>query len=205
MSAKKSAKKVADAPKTDKKCDEKCKCCECKCGEKGNQSQVPFYLLIGMLVAAMVVLVVSVSFNISVRDIFRPSTYMYNGKFDKELQGDKKDENGIRVLSAGAVIDMVKNKKGFLIVGEENDISSDAFARRVGNLVDGDLDALGLFRFNITADDNDSARAKDMLGVESAPAFLYIKNGEVYDRIDDVKDEDLLKVFLSKYWPTENN
>lgn len=201
---KKTTKKTAKpAVKTvEKKCDcaEKC-ACECKCG---GHSQLPVYLLVGMLVATLTVLVVSVGFNMSVRDIFRPATYIYNGKFDADVKNEKKDESGITIISAGAAIDMAKNKSGFIIVGEENDISSDAFARRVASLVEGEE---GIYRYDVKVEENtDDIRAKNILGIyDEVPTIAYVKNGGVYDRIDDVKDIEDLKVFLSKYLPTEED
>ena len=201
---KKTTKKTAKpAVKTvEKKCDcaEKC-ACECKCG---GHSQLPVYLLVGMLVATLTVLVVSVGFNMSVRDIFRPATYIYNGKFDADVKNEKKDESGITIISAGAAIDMAKNKSGFIIVGEENDISSDAFARRVASLVEGEE---GIYRYDVKVEENtDDIRAKNILGIyDEVPTIVYVKNGGVYDRIDDVKDIEDLRVFLSKYLPTEED
>lgn len=208
MPAKKTAKKSAAKPKkveseAPKKCDcdgKECKCgCECDCV---SHNQAPIYVLVAMLVATLVVLVISIGFNISVRDIFRPSTYVYNGMFDKESRSDKKDENGFTILSAGATIDMVRNNKlGLLIVGEENCLGCDAFARRVASLVEGDY---GIYRIDFKLDeDSDESRAKAILGTEDTPSLLYVKGGAVYDRIDDVKDMTNLEVFLGKYLLTE--
>ena len=38
-----------------------------------------------------------------------------------------------------------------------------------------------------------------MLGYTETPEFLYIKDGKVFDRIDDVQDFDDLAIFLEKY------
>ena len=205
--AKKTAPKSVSTKATEAKkcnCGEKCSCkdCNCSCGH----SQVPFYLLIGMLVATLTVLVISVSFNRSVRDIFRPATYAYNGKFDSEVNNAKKGEGDFKLLSAGAVIDMVKNgKEGFLIIGNEKDIASGAFARRVASYVEGED---GIYNYVISAEEStDDIRAENILGLEEngTPTMVYIKNGVVYDRIDDVKDTADLSVFLNKYLPTEED
>jgi len=203
MPAKKAAKKPATkAAKTEKEAPKKCDCKECKC-DCATHNQASIYVLVAMLVATLVVLVISIGFNISVRDLFRPSTYVYNGMFDNESKGDKKDESSFTIISSGAVIDMVKNNKaGFLIVGEENCLSCDAFARRVASFVEGDD---GIYRVDFKLDeDTDDVRAKALLDVEDTPTFLYIKGGAVYDRIDDVKDATNLEVFLRKYLPSED-
>ena len=206
MPTKKTTKKTEDTPEKatvakKNKCADRCTCKRCGCG---GHSPVPVFVLVGMLVASLVVLVVSVCFNMSVRDIFRPSTYIYNGKFDAAVRENKQDESGITLLSAGAAIDMIKNgKSGLLIVGEENDISSDAFSRRVASLLD-NFD--GVYRYNVKAEeDSDDIRVENIIGAyESRPTFVYVKGGAVYDRIDDVKDADDLALFLEKYLSTED-
>lgn len=193
MPAKKASTKAT--PKTNEKT---CNCKECACS--GQHSQLSFYVLIAMLVATMTILVVSLTFNKTVRDLFHPATYVYNGRFETE-SNDKKnvDENGIKALSAGAVIDMLSSgKTGFLIIGEKNCIGCDAFERRVAGKV---AETDDIYRFNLSEEiETDDARARNALGVDDeAPDFLYIREGVVYDRIDDVKDITGLKIFLSKY------
>ena len=197
--AKELTKEPVKEPTKDKKCA--CKDCDCSCA-CAARSQVPFYVLISMLVATMTVLVISLAFNRSVRDIFRPSTYAYNGMFGNESKGERKDENGFTILSDGAVIDMVRNNQsGFLIISEENCIGCDAFARRVASTVD---NTDGIYRYNAPLEDNsDSSRAKITLGVDDdMPDFVFIKDGAVFDRIDDVKDIDDLAIFIHKYAAT---
>lgn len=196
--ATKSVNKTSKATKTPKATAKakKCDCENCKCGV--IHSQASFYVLIAMLVATMTVLVVSLSFNKSVRELFRPASYIYNGRFDTEVANNSKDENGFATLTAGATIDMMNSgKTGFLIVSDANSMDCDAFARRVKSIA-GDTDKV--FRYNIAEDqtsEDDSVKA--LINYESTPTFLYIKNGVIFDRLDDVKDEDDLTFFLQKY------
>lgn len=194
--ATKPAKKSAKTTKSNTSKAKKCDCANCKCSPM--YSQASFYVLIAILVATMTVLIISLSFNKSVRDIFRPSSYAYNGRFDTEQNGATKDENEFAVLSAGAVIDMINSgKTGFLVVSDESSIDSDAFARRVKQYAGEDAK---VYRYNVLTDKtDDDDRAVALLDCHTAPAFIYIKNGVIYDRLDDEKDEDDLIFFLQKY------
>ena len=183
-----------------KKCDEKCKCDKCACGGSGNQ--IAFYVLVACLVAVMTVLVISLSFNKSVRDIFKPSTYAYNGMFEKAINNNTLDENGFPLVGAGAVIDMLNsNKSGLLIVGEENCITCDAFARRVAEY---EPDA-AIYRYTIPAEPStDDLNVQERLGgCDETPVFIHVKAGTVFDRLDDVKDIANLNVFMQKYAKAE--
>ena len=196
------AKKPATKAKNDKckKCDEKCKCDKCTCG--GSGSQTAFYVLIACLVVVMTVLVISLSFNKSVRDIFSPSTYAHNGQFEKAVKSNILDENGFTIVSAGAVIDMLNSQKsGLLIVGEENCITCDAFARRVAEY-DSDVT---IYRYNIPSQpSNDDINIQERLGgCEETPAFIHVKSGTVFDRLDDVKEIADLEIFMQKYAKAE--
>lgn len=198
--ATKQTKKTTKTTKTTKKCD--CKNCDCKCAEKAVfHSQASFYVLIGMLVMTMTVLVISLSLNKSVRELFRPASYVYSGRFDNESAGDNRDENSFAILSAGAVADMFNtNKTGFLIVSDENSMDSNAFARRVASFA-GDAK---VYRYNVAVDkSNDDECALGFIGEEETPSFIYVKDGIIFDRLDDVKDEADLESFIQKYSSTE--
>jgi hypothetical protein len=198
--ANKQTKKTTKSTKTTKKCE--CKDCKCGCAEKSVfHSQASFYVLIGMLVMTMTVLVISLSLNKSIREIFRPASYVYNGRFDNESTGDKKDENDFVILSAGAVADMFNTgKTGFLIISDEKSVDSDAFARRVANFADD----VNVYRYNIAVDKtNDDECALGYIGEENTPSFIYIKDGIIFDRLDDVKDESDLESFIQKYTTAE--
>ena len=196
------AKKTSTKEKIDKckKCDEKCKCDKCNCSGSGNQAA--FYVLVASLVVVMTVLIISLSFNKSVRDLFKPSTYAYNGMFDKALKSDVLDENGFTLVGAGAVIDMLNSQKsGLLIVGEENCITCDAFARRVAEY-ESDTP---IYRYNIPSEpSSDDINIQERLGgCEETPVFIHIKGGTVFDRLDDVKEIADLEIFMQKYAKAE--
>ena len=184
--------KATKAPVKTKKCD----CENCKCGTA--HSQISFYILIALLVATMTVLVISLSFNKSVAEIFKPSTYAYNGWFDKEVEKGEKDESGFALISAGATIDMMNSgKTGFLIISDENSMDSDAFARRVSNIV---ASKDSIYRYNVSEEKSvDDERIDSLVDYKTTPSFIYIKDGRIFDRLDDVKDEEDLKFFLEKY------
>ena len=195
-------KKSSTKAKTTKceKCGEKCKCDKCACGGSGNQ--LAFYVLIACLVVVMTVLVISLSFNKSVRDIFKPSTYAYNGMFDKAVKSNVLDENGFPLVGAGAVIDMLNsNKSGLLIVGEENCITCDAFARRVAEYDS----ATPIYRYNIPSQpSSDDLNIQERLGgCDETPVFIHVKGGTVFDRLDDVKEAADLEIFMQKYAKAE--
>ncbi len=201
MPTKKTAKKTVAKKPAEKK-EKSCSCKNCDCACKPH-SQLSFYVLISLLVATMTVLVVSLGFNKSVRDIFRPATYMYNGMFSNEVNKSDKDESGFIKLSAGGAIDMLgSNGEGFLIVTEENCLGCDVFVKRVESLIS--PSSAKIYHYNSAVDEtSDDKRAKDMLGIEETPDFIYIRNGRVYDRIDDVKNMDDLALFLDKYITTD--
>ena len=164
------------------------------------QSQLPFYAFIAILVALLTIMLMTVGLGNAVHDIEQKNANIYSGRFDKENGEGQKDENGITVISAAAVNDMVRgNKTGFLIVSEENCIGCDAFARRVAAYASDDLS--DIFRYNRAQESGvDDNRAKSLLSIgDSTPDFLYIKDGVVFDRIDDVKNFEDLQAFLIKY------
>ncbi|MBR3322813.1 hypothetical protein IKG13_02015 [Candidatus Saccharibacteria bacterium] len=188
----KTATKAVKAPAKTKKCD----CENCKCGTA--HSQVSFYILIALLVATMTVLVVSLSFNKSVAEIFKPSTYAYSGWFDNEVKDGEKDESGFPLISAGATIDMINSgKTGFLIISDASSMDSDAFARRVSNVV---ASKDNIYRYNVSEEKSvDDERIDSLVDYKTTPSFIYVKDGRIFDRLDDVKDEEDLKFFLEKY------
>lgn len=183
--------KATKAPVKAKKCD----CENCKCGSHGQAS---FYVLIALLVATMTVLVISLSVNKSVRDLFRPSNYAYGGWFDRESKEGEKDENNFAQISAGAVIDMINSAKtGLVIISDASSVDSDAFARRVAKYA-GATD--NVYRYNVSEEkSSDDERVSALLEYDTTPAFIYIKDGRIFDRLDDVKNEADLSAFLEKY------
>ncbi len=189
--------KTKSAPKTAPKVESPVKCCDCQCGCNSHHNS-GVYVLIASLVAVLIVLVMACAVNVGVNS--STSKYaVYKGKFLSESTGETKDESNITILSAGAVIDMIMaNKTGFLIIGQENCLGCDAFARRVGNAVES---TDNIYRYNLKLEaDKDDKRAINLLGLgDDTPDFLYISEGEVYDRIDDVKSVDDLNTFLTKY------
>lgn len=202
-SKKNSASKVAKAA-DQKKCD--CKDCKCECSAR-CLSQIPLYVLIGILVATMTILVISICFNRSVRDLFKPSNYVYSGRFDSESKGDERDSNDIAILSAGAAVDMVSGSHdGILLICSNGHLACDTISGWLAPYVD----SMGgkIYRYNMPDEENaDYKRAYEALGLidSNIPDVVYIKDGYVYDRIDNPRSNANLYDFVYKYLPKDDN
>lgn len=205
-SAPKTAQRTAPKAAAVEKISEnkKCSCENCNCAHNSFQrSQVSFYLFIAILVAVLTTLGIATGLNIAIKDWNDKNTAIaYKGRFDSDAKGEAKDSNNITLLSAGAVVDMIGNDKvGMLIVGEENCLSCESFARQVTSYVDDSVS--GIYRYNASWNGGkDIEKANSLLGIysnEQTPNLLFIKNGVVYDRLDDVHSYDNIGVFLEKY------
>ena len=187
------AKKKTTTKKTDKKCCNCDGCCSCSGGTNFGVT-----MLVSVLAIVLTVLVIACGVNYTILNHKSPYA-KYKGTFTTESIGDQKDESGIVVLSASGVIDMlIQEKDAFLIVGEENCLGCDVFARRVANELDS---TKNVYRYNAHLESTDADKdAKELLGTDNdAPYFIYIKDGYVFDRIDDVKSIENLRFFLEKY------
>lgn len=183
-----------------KKCD--CKNCDCGCKAQCT-SQLSLYVLIGILVATMTILVISIAFNKSVRELFKPSNYIYSGRFSDESDGDEIDDNDITMLSAGAVIDMVTGgNDGILLVCTSGHLACDAISGWLAPYIDSMEGKI--YRYDISEEETtDNARAHEVLGLidENIPDVVYIRDGFVYDRIDNPRSNANLYDFVYKYLP----
>ena len=179
-----------------KTCDKDCKCSNC------NKNSLPICILVSMLTAVLVTLIFSFGFSA----ILHPtdsSTSTYSGEFDKAVDAAKTDSNGLTVLDSGAVIDMMRVSKlsGLIFVGATNDANSETLAAKVGQSVSTDLK---IYRYNINTADDVSGDDAIALAVtvgsnKNVPSLLYVVNGSIYDRLDDVNSEADLASFIAKY------
>ena len=201
MPAKKATKKTTKTTKTTKKCD--CAAGDCKCCCR-TQSQLSFYLMVILLVVALTALVIWVVYSGALRERNKDKYAAYRGMFASEVEKADKDDNGLTLISAGATLDMLTSgKSGFLVVGSENCLVCGVYSEWVSNSLS---DTSGVYYYRAsekTADDDAKVRALLSEDDDTLVDFVYIKNGVVFDRVDDTHDSNNVVTFLKKYAVSE--
>ncbi len=204
MPAKKATKKTTKAMKTTstaKKCDcaKDCKCC-CR-----TQSQLSFYLMVILLVVALTALVIWVAYSGALREKNKDKYAAYRGMFTSEVEKADKDDNGLTLISAGATLDMLtSDESGFLVIGSENCMVCNVYSEWISDSL---KDTSGVYYYRAPetlTDDDIKVRALLSESRDTLVDFVYIKNGIVFDRVDDVRDSNNVVSFLKKYAVSES-
>ncbi len=168
-----------------------------------DKSLLPICCLISMLTAVFVTLIFSTAFT-SLLAIDR-SNSDYKGAFSESVNAENADIDnfGFTKLNSAAVIDMVylaKTSGLVLVTDNANATENDALANKVMNYKQ---DAT-IYHYSLIDKDGDKADefVKALLignDSDGAPALLYIKDGQVYDRLDDIHSDAGVSTFLAKY------
>ncbi len=98
---------------------------------------------------------------------------------------------------------MTTKHSGFIYASTSSCSECTEFDKLLKKAKDG-YEISGLYHYNFddysdTTTDVDRAAKDATLAEETAPVFLYIKDGIVYDRLDDVQSESDLVTFINKY------
>lgn len=184
-------------PMSDKKTQKKrvisnrCDACE--------KDLLPVCCLISMLTAVFVTLIFSIAFT-GVLTINRSSSY--SGAFAASTASDVEPDNfGFTTLDSAAVLDMVYLSKceGLILVTGNNAAENDDLANKIMNE---DTDAT-IYHYSIVDNGTKTDEyVKALLvgnNVDGAPTLLYVRDGVVYDRLDDVHSEAVISTFIAKY------
>ena len=184
--------------KSDKKCDKTCDACA------KNSSTLPVCLFFSMLTAIIIALTLAITFA-SLADRYELiDASRYKDSLSTSIQDNHRDGDGMVVISGAAIIDWVYNTEasGFVYITSKDCGSyCDSYGKNLANYLKNESD-INIYRFNSTSvnykDYPTAVATKLTLGSDNAPTLIYLKDGVIYDRVDNV-DQASMESFLAKY------
>ena len=165
---------------------------------------LPLCCLFSMVTAAIIAVVLAFTFANIRQEYSLMSAADYKGDLARDVDANKRDRDNLIMLSAGGAIDWLYNTEanGFIYVDSLGcgDICNywnveigSQIAKKEG------LDVFHYIATNINDKRSDDARVSELLLDDyEAPALLYVRNGRVFDRVDNF-DEASVETFLRKY------
>lgn len=177
--------------KSDKKCD-------------NYKSIIAVCCLVSIVTAVIVSLVFAVVFNATIAKSGNGASSAYAGLYSNETANPTYDENTLSILSAGAVADFFEQgKTGFIYASADDCADCSVFATRLASAASS-VELRPIYHLNFSAASADASDVesytKSLTGGDTAyPTLIYVKNGKVYDRLDDTNSESLIASFLAKY------
>ncbi len=179
-----------------------------KKSNKKEETYVPTILPVccffSMMTAIVIAIALALTFSSIVKNYDIISTSRYAGEFQSAIDDNKLDSQMLTVLDSGAVVDWLYNTKanGFLFVSSANcgDYCR-AYNEKLGVILKTD-EALDIFHYDASSvnskNQSDALATKVTLDGSEAPTLLYIKNGYIFDRVDNLDDAST-ESFIEKY------
>jgi len=184
-------------------CGKDCKCDKCKSCGAVSFSIVPVCILVSMLTAVLVTLVFAISFVQSFRLELKPSI-TYTGAFAEATKNATIDENDAVIIGAEAVVNFFETEQTGFILATNKDCTGTCSElasriRHMNNLEN----PFVVYRFNYDESAPNKKAQADAANIvfngSNAPVLLFVRNGRIYDRLDDVDGETGLRTFIEKY------
>ncbi len=170
-----------------------------KCGQ--FCSILPICILVSILTAVLVTLVFSIAFVRSFK--FEAKTnYDVTDAFKSAIATNKKDDDGITVITGDAVVDFfTSGKTGFIYASENDCTGCDTFGTRLARATkNAEITDVYHYIYNSEDDGKIETSAREVtIGSDETPVLLYVKEGHIHDRLDDANSESDLGTFLAKY------
>ena len=164
-------------------------------------SILPICILVSILTAVLVTLIFSISFVQSFK--FETKVKLdVSGAFKEAIAKQDKDDNGITLVNGEAVVDFFTSEKsGFIFASDEDCTGCAEFGSRLATTAES-AEVSDIYHYKYNGDEGNKAEvaAKNVtIGKESSPVLVYVRNGVVFDRLDDVNSDSNLSTFLAKY------
>lgn len=184
---------------------EKCACGkDCKCACCARESAFPICFLACVMTAVIVALSFAIGFTtIFSYDLKHKYGTRFSGQFAEDLRSAEDGE--MLIVSAGSVIDFYESgQTGFIYASSDECGSCVGFEERLTNIASGLGVLSNVYHYNYPANDDPSeydyyAMAITLDGDLISPTLLYIRDGKIYDRLDDYYGEAGINSFLMKY------
>ena len=183
---------------------EKCNCGnDCACACCARESAFPICFLACVMTAVLVALCFAIGFTILFNyDLKHKYGGTFKGQFVAEVENAVDGE--MLSIGAGSVIDFYESgQTGFLYASTDKCSYCSGFEERLTNIANGLGVLSNVYHYNYPAENNpsyyDDYVESITLDGETTPVLLYIRNGKIYDRLDDYNGESGVNSFLSKY------
>ena len=193
MANTKSSKKVEKC-----ECGKDCKCASCGC----KSDALPICFLACVLTAVLVALTFAISFTV-IFDYSLKHKYghQFMGQFETELQNAEDGE--ILSIGAGSVIDFYESgKTGFIYASSDDCANCFSFEERLTEVAENKNVLADVYHYNYPNSDPsqyDDYAEEITLNGEQAPVLLYVREGKIYDRLDETNGSAGIESFIEKY------
>jgi hypothetical protein len=179
----------------------KCNCKDCHCAEEAMQHAFPVCLLACILTATLVALCFAISIAVSARYQYESQyAVKFSGKFAEETNAASSSD--IRTLTAGGVIDFYEQEEtGFIYASSTECPECMLFEMHLSEIAKevGVVDKVFHYHYPANADNYDRYAQSITIASDDGPVLLYIRDGRIYDRLDEPNSELAIRSFLLKY------
>ncbi len=179
----------------------KCSCKDCHCAEEAMRHVFPICVLACILSATLVALCFAVFIAISARHQYESQyAVKFSGRFAQEINA--KSEDTIRSISAGGVIDFFGHEEtGFIYASTHDCPECMLFNVRLYEAAEevGVVNQVFHYDYPVDPDEYDRYAHSLTIASEDGPVLLYVRNGRIYDRLDETNGDLSIVTFLKKY------
>jgi hypothetical protein len=194
MAKTKSSKKVEKC-----ECGKDCKCASCGC----KSDALPICFLACVLTAVLVALTFAISFTV-IFDYSLKHKYgqQFMGQFATELQN--MEEGEMLSIGAGSVIDFYESgQTGFIYASSDDCTGCVSFEERLTEVAGNKGVLANVYHYNYPKNNEpsqyDNYAEEITLNGEQAPVLLYVREGKIYDRLDETNGSASVETFIEKY------
>ena len=193
MPDKKASTKDSKTKQTKCKCGDDCQCC--------HKSVFPICFLACLMTALLVAFCFAVGIAAKIKyELGNDLVIRSAGQFYRETDG--KDSDKIISITAVALIDyFASNQTGFIYATPSNCASCNSFSNRLAYVAREQEVTDSIFRYSMPAktDEFDDYIGEVVVADETGPVLLYVRDGKIFDRLDETNGDLALSAFIAKY------